>query len=440
MFSLVELIVLNVGLSAGIINQRLFSMFVIVALVLTVVTTPLTLWIYPARFREGYSGPKDKNAGDGERAARGVQHTDGSAGGRVLTNKFLVVLQKFEHLSAVMFLTQMLEPPTVTTLSTPKGKRASTIEDNGDLSLKSVPSYGHAVPDSDRSSGIVKIDALKLIELTGRTFSVMQSAEKDQLLLTDDALQLYRQFGRLRGLEITPHISIVQTDSFPNSVADYASGLGTELVIVPWTIPVVGNSTALIDPATSSEKEGMSASSSTAISTFDTIFGSENTGSPMYSHFLRRVFSESPADLALFVDRGFGSAGSSNPGAGQHIFLPFFGGPDDRLALRLVVQLCHHGHVSATVIRISKPDEEGSIESGSSLKNPGELSEREKAHDAALHSNQLTLGPSASVSFIVDGRFQRSKLIIRGTRVQHTDWHLKRQMISHGHSTRVHPL
>lgn len=396
--SLVELIVLNVGLSAGIINQRLFSMFVVEALVLTFITTPFTVWIYPARVRAGYTGGKLKPT-DQERSTA-IQHFDGSAGGRLETSKFLVVLQKIEHLAAVMFLTQMLEPPaSSSSSSSSKGKRSSTAEDSGDLSIKTVPSHGQPgsdVPAAPEASFTpVHIDALKLIELTGRTFSVMQSAEKDQLLLTDDTLQLYRQFGRLRGLDITPHISIVQTDSFPTAVADYANGLGSQLVIVPWTIPVVGTSTALIDPATSSEKEGLSGTTSTALSTFDAIFGSETTGSPMYSHFLRRVFSESPIDLALFVDRGFGSAGSSNPGAGQHIFLPFFGGLDDRLALRLVVQLCHHSHVSATVVRIAKSDEETSSEEGS-----GELSEGEKAHQAALQSNQLTINPGVPVSRI----------------------------------------
>ena len=400
--SLVELIVLNVGLSAGIINQRLFSMFVIVALVLTFITTPFTVWIYPARVREGYTGPKVK--AKHMESGGATPRSDMGAGGRERTSRFLVVLQKIEHLSAVMFLTQMLEPPVTKTIAnqSPDGKGHSSLEDAGDLSIKSVPSH-HAAPvtelshDHSGSGSPVHIDALKLIELTGRTYSVMQSAEKDQLLLTDDALQLYRQFGRLRGLEVTPHISIVETDSFPSAVADHAGGLQSQLVIVPWTIPVVGSSTALIDPSTSAaEKEGLPTGTSSALSPFDNIFGSDSTGLPMYSHFIRRVFSESPADLALFVDRGFGSSASVTPGAGQHIFLPFFGGPDDRLALRLVVQLCHHANVTATVLRITKMDEDSSSEAESSHK--AELSENMRAHQAALSSNQLTVGPGNAVS------------------------------------------
>jgi hypothetical protein len=417
--------VLNVGLSAGIINQRLFSMFVVEALVLTFITAPFTVWIYPARHREGYNGPKiKKGTGRDSEEQSIVARSNTGSGGREHTSRFLVVLQKIEHLSAVMFLTQMLEPPTpkyvsptAAASSTAASKRASIVEDGGDISVDSAHGHTHAAGPHESVSAqhpvsvkhnegpVVHVDALRLIELTGRTYSVMQSAEKDQLLLTDDALQLYRQFGRLRGLDITPHISIVQADSFPTAVSDHAGGLHSEMVVIPWTIPNAGNSTALIDPNSSAEaeKDGLAAGASNALSPFDHIFGTESTNSPMYSHFIRRVFSETQSDLALFVDRGFGSSAGFTPGLGQHIFLPFLGGPDDRLALRLVVQLCQHANVSATVVRVTRDEEDSSSEAESSPSHKTEtegegVSEGVKAHQAALQSNQLTVGPSSSVS------------------------------------------
>ena len=44
---LVELIVLNIGLQAKILSVRTFSMFVLMAILTTVATTPLTMWLYP---------------------------------------------------------------------------------------------------------------------------------------------------------------------------------------------------------------------------------------------------------------------------------------------------------------------------------------------------------------------------------------------------------
>jgi len=46
---LMELIVLNIGLDLGVITPTIFSMMVVMALVTTVITTPLVAWVYPAR-------------------------------------------------------------------------------------------------------------------------------------------------------------------------------------------------------------------------------------------------------------------------------------------------------------------------------------------------------------------------------------------------------
>lgn len=59
---LTELIALNVGLSAGILNQRIFSVLVLMALIMTAVTTPLLSLIrspagLPSGVEEGWMLP-----------------------------------------------------------------------------------------------------------------------------------------------------------------------------------------------------------------------------------------------------------------------------------------------------------------------------------------------------------------------------------------------
>jgi len=62
---LVELIVLNIGFQANILDSRTFSMFVVHALVLTFMTTPLVLLFYPARYRvHQHQQSVNENAGD----------------------------------------------------------------------------------------------------------------------------------------------------------------------------------------------------------------------------------------------------------------------------------------------------------------------------------------------------------------------------------------
>jgi Kef-type K+ transport system membrane component KefB len=48
---LMELVVLNVGLDVGVINQTVFTMMIMMALVTTFMTTPILEWMYPAQAR-----------------------------------------------------------------------------------------------------------------------------------------------------------------------------------------------------------------------------------------------------------------------------------------------------------------------------------------------------------------------------------------------------
>jgi hypothetical protein len=73
------------------------------------------------------------------------------------------------------------------------------------------------------------------------------------------------------------------------------------------------------------------------------------------SQVIRSVFKDSPSDVALFMDQ----RGSTSDSYGhKHIVLPFFGGADDRAALHLVVQLCLNPRLSATIVRLTKGEQQ----------------------------------------------------------------------------------
>ncbi|GAV51212.1 hypothetical protein ZYGR_0AD03950 [Zygosaccharomyces rouxii] len=62
---IVEIVVLTVGLNAGIIDKKVFGMFILMALVSTFITTPLTLFAYPESYRnELQMRLKKKDLGD----------------------------------------------------------------------------------------------------------------------------------------------------------------------------------------------------------------------------------------------------------------------------------------------------------------------------------------------------------------------------------------
>lgn len=367
---LVELIVLNVGLSAGILSPRVFSMFVLEALVLTFMTTPLVTWLYPQhlRTRIAASGAKFINVADDE--ARRPASRSRSRNGEYRT-RYTVVLDKLEHLPGMMALTQLIH-------TSPASRRS--------LRESSTSSIDYPHP--------ISVQALRLIELSDRVSAVMKSSVSDTLLHVDPLLSVFRMFGQLNDVKITPSLSIVKFDDLAYSVAEHAREYDSDMIMIPWLPPTHdaydGNNlhTHIHIPYThqpptphtpnvpdhalpTSPSNVKSATSSH--NPFEMLFrtgptgssGGEMSASVIHSQFVRGVFSQATTDVALFVDQSTLAASgesSGRSGSAQHLFLPFFGGPDDRLALEFVVQLCNENPcVRATVVRIVKRDVDAEV-------------------------------------------------------------------------------
>ncbi|KAI0347463.1 hypothetical protein BDW22DRAFT_1404997 [Trametopsis cervina] len=328
---LVELIVLNVGLSAGILDTRTFSMFVLHALVLTFITTPLTLLFYPERIR-GRLNP-DRNA---KTPQVGAEEGHSGLPSESFKTHFFVALEKIEQLPAVMTLTQLLQLPALSS--------SAPISDNTSISLeneKTAPStppgleYQPEHPAPTRSR--MTLEALRLIELTNRTSAVFKSQFADSLILSDPVLAVVRTFGALNRMAVSTALAIVGYEDFPSYITDHARKTSAQMIILPWST----TSTSLEDtPAVEGSSSAAPANTLTL--------------SSVEAQTYRKVFSSAPTDVALFVDRGLPQEADEQ--GGQHILLPFIGGPDDRLALSFVIQLCMNPSTTATVVRFSKTD------------------------------------------------------------------------------------
>ena len=344
-------------------------MFVLEALVLTFITTPLVTWLYPPQFRQriAASGANFRNVPDDEAVARG-QHVANSGSDENLKTRFTVVLDKLEHLPGMMALTQLIQP----SLSEPR----------------SVSMQRGVLPHS------ITTEALRLIELSDRVSAVMKSSISDTLLLTDPMLSIFRMFGHLNGIKVSPALSIVIFDDLAYSVAEHAKNHDSDMILIPWLPPVQtfdrSNPPTPLDahqpilpppvtpnPTATSNHTASGFKSHFSHNPFDILFkSSEGSGMPgsggndisnsisfIHSQFVRGVFSQSTTDVALFVDQNtfdLTSIAGNCDGVGvlhQHVFLPFFGGPDDRLALDFVVQICANPRVRGTVVRMTKSDE-----------------------------------------------------------------------------------
>jgi len=324
---LVELIVLNIGLSAGILDTRVFSMFVVMAIVSTIATTPLTLWAYPVHLRESDAQAHEhRTIGDGGKhvggdsfdekdgAGFGSAGKDGAAAGSTISQRLLVVLDRFDNLPGLMTVIQLFQPFTTsrqtitkpadeddsdsidagtgsqsnstndhanTKTAAPVGAGGDSTDEKGvDIIAAGTPVLRSNAPYQSTpkrttttvSTGpIVHLSALRLIELTDRLSAVMKAA--DALVLEsqralDPLLGVFRTFAALHGLRVKQEkLAIVERDEYATTVQAQADRERVErvhagvsparekgLVLVPWTLPHVYHSFAY--PSESSSSDG----------------------------------------------------------------------------------------------------------------------------------------------------------------------------------------
>jgi hypothetical protein len=296
-------------------------MFVLEALVLTFATTPTVSYLYPPHLhtRATATGPsfvdarspKDDEKGIDSRTVD-IKHSEEC----VTKRRFTVVLDKLEHLPSLMAITQLLRP----TESNPSERSGNEAE---------VPTH---------------FGALRLIELADRPSDLLKSSSTDALLHTDPLVAIFRTFAELNGLPVSASLSIEPFESLATSIAEHVRVVGSQLVLVPW---LPSAQTPPDNPDTSAQQDHAS-------TPFDVLFRMERPSTSLpHSHFVRSVFAHSGTNVALLIGRA--------PFAGvrdrrTHVFLPFFGGPDDRLALDFVMQLCANPRVSATVVHVTKRD------------------------------------------------------------------------------------
>lgn len=414
--SLVELIVLNIGLQAGILNNAVFAMFVVMALVTTFVTTPLTTAFYPERYWRnklamangelaagggagGGSGPGGKgkeseNEKDGM-ASHGLQDGDARRKGEEhFRRRFVVVLERLESLPSMMAFVKMLQPSHDHEDSPPKAI-SHTSASTSDLGYKStgdatstdaVNELSKAAVVSPRTPAAssflskISVDAFRLLALSDRTSALLRASESEVTKRADAILNIFSAFANLAFIPHTTSMTIVPSEEYADTVAAHAAETNADLLVVPW---VAGTN---LDP----EADGPHGTP------FESIFGQQSVErSPHYANFVRRVFLESSSDVALFLDRG-AYHGSTSATAGdalsnaltgrnlQHIFLPFHGGPDDRAALDFVVQLvANNNHMSATVVRFNRVAPEADL---------GKIESSEAPSEAAGSTSPLTAG------------------------------------------------
>lgn len=350
---LVELIVLNIGYQAHILSQRTFTIFVVMALVTTVATTPLTKLLYPLWYQQKV-----------EKYRRGEIDWDGnpinseSSSNRESVDK----LNETQVRRLLVYLRLDSLPSLFTFISLLGGSDAS----NNDAIVvgKEEANQQNPQPQIESASAPprrhLQVHGIRIIELTERTSSVMKVSEVDELARRDPVVNTFRTFSQLNDVAVSGQVAVVAAASFPETLATEASETSSDFVLIPWGDKVAD------DPSTV-----VSATSSV-----------DRLHDRSHLEFVYATLEKAVCNTGVFIDNGFGGAASSATRGGDRpmlsrtisimsmhsarngailpvankshcIFLPFFGGADDRVALRFVLQLAKNKNITATIAHVT---------------------------------------------------------------------------------------
>lgn len=332
-------------------STRTFTIFVVMALVTTFASAPLTSFFYPAWYQKKIEswrrGEIDWDTGnplDSETPRNSVNYEKLAA-------------EKIRRLTVYLRMDSMPNLLAFTALfggnadkPAPKihpSKAVSTIKETGESSVEEV-------------SPIRPVEAygLRLLNLTDRGSSVMQVSDIESYTAYDPVVNTFRTFGRLHNLAVSGEVLVVPENTFAETLSTRASD--SDFLLLPW-----------------SETGGMSE---------QTIIEDKGTKNKLaatgYTSFVKSALEQSIVPVAVMINKNFGgsknkdqkrdmkltrtySSVSLNSGKevtapiadrSHHVFFPFFGGADDRAALRLVLQLAENPQVTATIVHFDLPE------------------------------------------------------------------------------------
>lgn len=344
----------NIGLQAKILGTRTFTIFVVMALVTTFATSPLTIFFYPAWYQKKVEAFRrgeidwDGNPLDGTDSVSDAVHHEKLESDKIKRLTVYLRLDSMPNLLAFASLFSGEVQQQVThshpTLRRQAGTSQEIAEASGDPSKRPVEAHG-----------------LRLLNLTDRGSSVMQVYETESYTAHDPIVNTFRTFGRLHNLAVSGEALVVPESSFPDVLSTRASD--SDLLLLPWSETGGMSEQAVIEDKGTKNKLASSsylsfinatleqATVTTAVLVNKNFGGPKNKDRKDRSNKLGRTYSS----VSLSSHR---DATVTAPLADKshHIFVPFFGGADDRAALRLVLQLAENPEVTATIIHFEVSD------------------------------------------------------------------------------------
>jgi hypothetical protein len=351
-------------------------MFVVMALVTTFATTPIVKGLFPPWYQQKLEAWK-----------RGEIDWDGKPiGDSQSESQVKLDNSKIRRLLIYLRLDSL---PSLFTFISLLGDEDEKPDASGEQTLDGGDK---GVPTPGPTKRPLEVHALRILELTDRTSSVMKVTEADEFSRRDPVVNAFKTFSRLHDVAVSSSVVVVPEDSYAQTVITSASDQGSEFALIPWS--EIGSNTedqAVPFPVSSQDRF---------------------SGKP-HLEFIQSTLNKAICDTGIFIGNGFsgiapiektrptlprmrsGISLRSQKGTplqpiadkSHHIFFPFIGGEDDRAALRFVLQLARSPLVTVTIAQLtmgsSDLDEISSVADGTKDTVRAEVT----AQDASLISN-----------------------------------------------------
>ncbi|KAG0304658.1 K(+)/H(+) antiporter [Dissophora globulifera] len=318
---LIELIVLNIGYDAGVINDKVFVIMVAMCLITTCMTTPAVSWIYPVHYQRASAlraAAKERKMNGDIECVVSPEATDD-------TNKSIVLcLDKIHNLPAMMTFLEMLHHASPKTENS-VGSQSSVTTRESDAPLNRTAVAGIAAGP--------KFLALRLLDLTERSSSVLLAAtERAEVLRRDALMTVFQAFAKLNGIMVRSSMTLsMDPDDFANNIYEEAVENSAGVIIIPW------NSSSIPDPPMSTTNDDQNVVLTKPYVTSNTQVVSR----------LLSTTANTGLVTALFVDREFGGSGHF-----LNIMILLYGSFDDEEALKLASVLSHSSLCNILIVRV----------------------------------------------------------------------------------------
>ncbi|KAI7865090.1 Sodium/hydrogen exchanger family-domain-containing protein [Spinellus fusiger] len=304
---LVELIVLNIGHDAGVLNDQVFVIMVVMALITTFMTTPAVLWLYPEWYQKQTSG---------ENMDRSNQFT--------ITKELSIMettmqnSRSRQYRIATMLNSIDMVPNVVSILRLFVGAEQTTEKSQNES---------------------VDIYALRLLELTQRPSDVMRSHDLRETERYDPILSVMRTFGSIIGIDnVHTRLDICPLSDYVKTVADYSHQSDADIILLPISMHRNHHHHHHHDHPPSSPTEMTSAEKSNLLH-YDT-------------EFVTKAFEITKVSVSIFIDRGLNDLVNRSSLDDFQILVPFTGGVDDCAAVLLALRLQTHRPTAVTILHL----------------------------------------------------------------------------------------